>query len=179
MSIKLIWDKSECTLELGHVTIQAAPQDYPPFPVQAMVEEQDTHLLMSEQTTLSDPGKPAWYLANTLERDETSFLLGTVLLNRQQPGRLLAIVHDIELDPPCKPEYIEQAWKNIFLIIQSQKFTSIAIPLLGTVHGKLKTNDAIKLLRAALQQNLPNCLERIWLILPEGTTCACLEELSL
>jgi len=175
MTIKLIWDKSECTLESGHVTIQAAPKNYPPFPVQAIVEEQDTYLLLSEQATLSDPGKPAWYLANTMEREEKIYQPGSVIMKPQQPNRLLAIVHDIELDPTCKPEYVERAWKNIFELIAVEEFSSIAIPLLGTVHGKLDFNDAMQLLRKSLHQPLPEYLQQIWFILPTGTTCACLE----
>jgi len=179
MSIKLIWDKSECTLESGHVTIQGAPKDYPPFPVQAIVEEQDTHLLLGEQITLTDPGKPAWYLANTLEREDDIYQLGSVLLKPQQKVRLLAIVHDIEQDPTCKPEFIELAWQNIFQIIETEKLTSIALPLLGTVHGKIKLPHAFELLRTALQNNLPECLERIWFILPTGTDCTYLRQLSM
>ena len=176
--MKLVWDQSDCTLELGDLTIQAAPRDYPPFHYQAIVQEQDTNLLLSEQTTLREPGKPAWYLANTLERTE-SYSLGTIILKGHDPKRLLAIVHDIEQTPTCSPEVIKLAYNNLFKIIETKHISSLAIPLLGTVYGKLRVNESIDLLRESLQQDLPACLNKVWLILPEDYDCSCLKQLSL
>ena len=66
-------------MELNGVAIVAAPRNHPPFKFQAIVQEQDTHQLLGEQTTLTDPGKPAWYLANTLEIEQTP-ALGSVII---------------------------------------------------------------------------------------------------
>ena len=177
MPLKLVWDKSECILEFGHATIQAAPKKYPPFSCQAIVEEQDTHLILSEQTVLTDPGKPAWYLASTLERDEKIYRQGAVLLRPGQPVRLLAVIHDIEKTPTCNTKSIETAWENILQLIELREFTSVAFPLLGTVYGNVSIRTSIKLLREKLFINLPGNVNRIWLILPDGTDCSCLDDL--
>ncbi len=177
MSIELIWNKTDCVLEYQGITIHAAPRDYPPFTPQAIIEEQDTALLLNPPTTLHDPGKPAWYLANTLE-DNPSHPLGSVVVKGQRPRRLMAIVHDIERSPTCQPAYIQTAWLNVMAAIQENQFTTASIPLLGTVHGKISVKDALLLLGESLRKNQPTCLEKVWLNLPNDYGCAILETLS-
>jgi hypothetical protein len=57
--------------------------------------------------------------------------------------------------------------------------SSISMPLLGTVHGKLPADQAIVLFKQVALEKLPDCLEKIWLILPEGCDCQCLSPLRL
>jgi len=177
MAIELIWDKADCILEFQGITIHAAPKDYPPFTPQAVIEEQDTNLLLSPQSQLNDPGKPAWYLANTLE-ENPSHPLGSVVVKGQQPKRLLAIVHDIEHTPTCQPAFIQMAWRNVMSVIQENQFTTVSMPLLGTAHGKISVKDALLLLGESLKQNLPTCLENVWLILPNECGCEVIAQLS-
>ncbi len=177
MTIELVWNKSDCTVTFKGIAIHAAPREYPPFTYQAIVEEQDTNLLLSEQTILKDPGKPAWYLANTLENG-ASYPLGTVIIKGQNPKRLLAIVHDIERTPTCEPKTIHRAWQNVIRAIEDNKISSAAMPLLGSVHGKLPITTSISLFRECLDKNVPACLEKIWLILPGDCSCEYLAQLK-
>ena len=126
---------------------------------------------------LKDPGKPTWYLANTLEREQTC-KLGSVIVRGSAPIRLLAIVHDIDQEPTCRPESISKAYQALLQIILEKGITSIGLPLLGTVHGKLSIAEAIVLINECLQDQLPDSLQQIWLILPSGTGCECLAELT-
>ena len=142
-----------------------------------MVEEQDTFLLMAEQSTLKDPGKPAWYLANTMEQEQAC-KPGSVIIKGRSPIRLLAVVHNIEQQPTCHHEYISKAYKTLLQIIQDKAITSVGLPLLGTVHGKLSIVEAIVLLSECLKEGLPGSLQRIWLVLPSGAGCECLAELK-
>lgn len=176
--MQLVWNKADCIVELESATLYAAPKDYPPFSCQAIVEEQDTHLLLREQTTLTDPGKPAWYLANTLE-SEVNHSLGEVIIRGQSPKRLLAIVHDIEQSPTCTSETVKLAYQNILTTVKGNYITSFALPLLGTAHGKLTATDSINLFGSVFLHNSSTCFQRIWLILPEGTNCSCLSQLTL
>ena len=171
--MELVWKEADCTIELNGTTLCAAPKDHAPFSFQAIVEEQDTQLLLSEQTILTDPGKPAWYLANTLEQQATHSL-GEVLIRGQTPKRLLAIIHDIEQSPTSTPDTVKRAYENILTIIVENNIASLALPLLGTVHGKLTLAESLRLLGSALELNPPSCLQRIWLILPKETNCTCL-----
>jgi len=178
MSIELVWKKSDCTVEFLGLTIHAAPMEYPPFTYQAIIEEQDTNLLLSEQKTLIDPGKPAWYFANMLE-GEATHPLGTVIIKGKYPNRLLAVVHDIECTPTCEAYSIQQAWKNVMQTIEDNHITALATPLLGSVHGKLSITNSLELMCEGLQQNLPICLEKIWLVLPKDGSCDCLTKLKI
>lgn len=177
MTIELVWNKSDCTVKLKGIAIHAAPREYPPFTYQAMLEEQDTNLLLTEQSILNDPGKPAWYLANTLENG-ASYPLGTVITKGQNPKRLLAIVHDIERTPTCKPSTVQRVWQNVMRAIEDNQISSAAMPLLGSVYGKLSITDSISLFRECLHKNTPTCLEKIWLILPENCSCESLAQLN-
>jgi hypothetical protein len=175
--LKIVWNKSDCCLDYGDISIVAAPQSSPPFPCQAMVEEQDTHLLLGEQMRLRDPGKPAWYLANTLDTVKTH-ALGDVVVKGHPPHRLLAVVHDIEESPTLSPESVSLAYQNLLRLQQTLQLTSLAMPLLGTVHGKMRMQDSLLRLRTCLEQRPNSGLQRLWLMLPAGSDCACLSLLS-
>ncbi len=135
-----------------------------------MVEEQDTHLLMAEPGVLEDPGKPVWYLANTLETEEP-YTLGAVIAKGRSPVRLLAVVHDIDLYPTCTTEYTIKAYQNLLQILHEKDIKSVGLPLLGTVHGKFSLDQAVALLSENFLSKLPRSVERIWLVLPPETDC--------
>jgi hypothetical protein len=177
MNIGLIWDNSDCTLTLNGLTIVAVPRDYPPFTCQAVVQEQDTLLILGEQTEIADPGKPAWYLANTLERSPIHDR-GSVVVQGLAPLRLMAVVHDVEREPSCDTGTVQQAYHAVLKVVDDKNITSLALPLLGTVHGKLTVQESMQLLRDALQANQPVCLQQLWLIPPDGGNCNCLAMLS-
>ncbi|MGD8783095.1 MAG: hypothetical protein PVG75_01600 [Thioalkalispiraceae bacterium] len=174
MAINLIWDKTDCMLIINGLHIQAAPKDFPPFYYTALVEEQDTHLLLREQTTISDPGKPSWYLANILE-DEDTFDLGTIVIKGKNLQRLMAIVHDIDKTPTCRSADILAAYLQLSQVVTQLQLKTIALSLLGTVQGKLPIEDAMAYLKQGFLANTPPCLEKMWLILPDEATCQCLD----
>ena len=177
MNIKLVWDKSDCTLQLGRLTLVAAPGEWPPFKYTAIVEEQDTYLILGEQTRIEDPGKPVWYLANKIEFEKVN-ALGSVIVKGHAPLRLLAVVIDIEQDPICRPESVRLAYQSVMNTVQKRNIDSLALPLLGTRHGKLTVNESIQQLSVALREDQPACLQRIWLILPPDCDCQCLSLLN-
>jgi hypothetical protein len=175
--LKIVWKKSDCCLEYGDISIVAAPRTSPPFPCQAIVEEQDTHLILGEQTLLRDPGKPPWYLANTLDTVKPH-ALGDVVVKGHSPHRLLAVVHDVEQTPTLSPDSISLAYQALLQVQQTLQLTSLALPLLGTVHGKMSERDSLLRLRECLAQGPISGLQRMWLILPPGSDCGCLNVLS-
>jgi hypothetical protein len=158
---------------MNNIIVHAAPVAHPPFAVAAILEEQDTCLLLKQQTTLTDPGKPAWFLANKLEQEHV-YQLGDVLLKGKNPTRLLAIVHDIEHQPTCSLDSVTKAYHKLSTIVTSERIASIAIPLLGTVHGRIPLDLAITSFQRVFLTNPPDYLEKIWLVLPEDASCECL-----
>lgn len=178
MNIELVWDKSECTLQIGRLTVVAAPQKWPPFHYQAIVEEQDTYLVFDEQTTITDPGKPVWYLASKLERMRVH-KLGSVIIQDHAPIRLLAVIHDVDQDPICRTESIMPAYQSVMMAVNKRNIVSLALPLLGTVHGKVPVNESIRFLSESVCEGFPAPLQQLWLILPPGCDCRCLSLLAV
>ena len=171
--MKLVWDQADYIFERDDLTIVAAPIDYAPFACQAHVVEQDTYLLLGQQTNLNDPGKPAWFLANTLEQEKT-YSPGSVVSKSHAPYRLQAVIHDIERDPTYCIETVKLAYHNVMKIVQIRQLFSLAMPLLGTVHGKLSINESILLLMDVLNNRSPDALKKLWLIIPIECDKKCL-----
>ena len=104
--------------------------------------------------------------------------MGSVVVKGHSPHRLLAVVHDIEQDPTLDPESVSLAYKTVLEIGQQMQFTSLAIPLLGTVHGKLSERESLRRLHEGLHHGPTVGLQRIWLILPADSDYRCLTYLS-
>ena len=166
--MKLIWDKASEVVRIGNVTLEASPCAYPPFTCEAIVQEQDTHLLLGEQHRLIEPKEPAWYLANTLERDEPVYSAGDVVIKPGTPARWLAVIHDIEQQPTTHNEIIQLAWQNILRLTTENNITRLATPALGSVHGKITVTDSLQILFDLLRDQAPAGLEKIWIIIAEN-----------
>jgi len=174
--MELIWDRSSLTLDWEGLNIVAAPEAHPPFPCQVSVEEQDTFLVLGESTYVEAPDKPAWYLAYQLERIKPR-QPGSVVISGKQPNRFMAVVIDVDQTPICRPIWVLPAYNEIMHAVEKRKVTSIALPLLGTGHGKLTEKESIECLRDVLQVSRPDSLMDIWLMLPPDTDYSCINHL--
>ena len=103
---------------------------------------------------------------------------GSVIPTGKHPLRLLAIVHDLDREPSWKEEWITGALDGIFREAESRKLRSIALPMLGTIHGSLEKQRFLVLLREALERSSPKHLARLWLMAPAGSTREILEMLA-
>ena len=148
---------------MGGVRLVASPSNQPPFPVDAVVAEEDTYLVLSAETDLRIPAEHPLRVmtaAHELEPAEP----GTVVVRSGEPLRLLAVVHDLSRDPSCEEDWVLAALEEIFLQTERLRLESIALPLLGAVQGVLEPGHCAELLWAALVANEPETLERIWLM---------------
>jgi len=152
---------------LGRVKVVAAPKDHPPFPVEAMVFEEDTFLVLSSDPTVRDPKVPLVRILTRLMETQPE-TPGTVLVKGGVPIRLLAVVHDLNEDPSWREEWIAAALARIFQNSERRGFHSLALPLLGTMHGRLGKDRALALLTRHLTERPPARLRRIWLVVPPG-----------
>ncbi len=160
------------------IRIVAAPEDHPPFITDAVTYEEDTYLVMS-----ADPG--VWE-----NRDDPEQLMaqlrelrpkrpGMVVVEPGVPLRLLAVVHDLNLDPSWKEEWITGALDEIFRLAEQHRLRSLALPLLGTLYGSLDPLRFIALLRQSLERWSPSLLTHLWLVLPAGTSPETIERIDL
>ena len=164
-------------MSLGSVDIVAAPEHKQPFPVDAVAFEEDTFLVLSADRRVRAPKEPLVRLMTRVieTRPETP---GSVLVKGKRPLRLLAIVHDLNQEPSWREEWVASALEGIFREAESRRLRSIALPFLGTLHGSLKKERFVELLRCALERMSPNHLKRLWLLVPAGTSSKILEMLE-
>lgn len=161
-------------MSFGPYSIVAAPVTKPPFPVDALVEEEDTFLVLSAERPVRVPGGSlVEVMTKVIEtRPEVP---GSVLPKGDSPPRYLAIVHDLNQDPTWREEWIESALDRVFQISDERKIQTIALPLLGTLHGDFDKRRFVVLLRRVLERVSPVYLRRIWMVTPSRTPIKILE----
>jgi hypothetical protein len=169
--LRLIRGGQDCEMFVNSVRIVIAPIKRPPFHVDAIVAEEDTFLVMSESQAVIEERNENTLRIMTKAIEACPASPGSVLVKRGNPVRLLAIVHDFDLYPSWREEWISKALYEIFLESDKRRLHSLALPLIGTVHGSLKEDRFLYLLYCALKEVSPDDLKKLWLIVPEGSCC--------
>lgn len=77
---------------------------------------------------------------------------GSVVVRAGRPLRLLAVIHDLDRDPAWREEWIAEALDGIFREAHRRGLTRLAMPLPGTVHGRVPCGRALELLAAAIER---------------------------
>ncbi len=164
---KIIPGERDRDFFLGTYRVRVSPRHRPPFPVDAMVWEEDTWLILSAQPVVSPPGehiiRTMTEILETLPVD-----VGSVIVKRGRPYRLLAVVHDLSCKPSWQKEWVERALTGVFHEVAQRQWTSLALPLLGTRHGNLDPQYFLPLLVDTLKMASPSNLSSLWLIPPPG-----------
>jgi len=169
--LRLAWDRAECSVVIETLEIIAAPWPLQPFPCDAIVEEQDTYLLLGESRELPASEEKTWYLTHKMQ-EQRPVMPGSVIMKRHhKPLRLMAVVNDVAQDPVCREEWVRSALMKIFELAAMQEAGSLALPLLGMRYGQLAADRAMNLLQRALVSGRGSTLRRLWLILPPGSSC--------
>lgn len=164
--LRLVWDINLSSVRINDIDIVVAPKAVPPFNIDAVVEEQDTALILSQPEIITDSGnKPAWFLANKLE-SQPLLKPGSVIKRDGKTIRLLAIVHDLDMEPSWSSEWVAQSLDNIIKLSNTQGISSIQLPVLGAKHGRFNVQEFIQLLVIAIKKN-EGQLKKIWLIVPQ------------
>ena len=141
----------------GKTIIKFTGSDPALLSVDAVVEEQDTHLLLGKSPVISSVTTGFPQLVKKMQHQVPEFP-GTVIVKKTRPTRLIAIVYDIDSATICCQEWLETALKNIFIQCWKYKITTLAMPLLGTAYGRIDASMMIKLLEQSLfihQQEYP------------------------
>ena len=149
------------------IRIVLAPKEAPPFPVEAIAFEEDTFLVMSADPTVRDPKIPmVRIMSNLMETRPRE--PGTVFVQGSFPVRLLAIIHDFNQDPSWREEWLEKALHGIFEATERLKLRSLALPLIGTVHGSVDKDRSVQFLAQGLRRRALHDLLFLWLVVPTG-----------
>jgi len=148
---------------LKPIQIITSPQNRPPFQVDAWVYEQDTALLLGAPDEIKYPSESAEQLIEQAV-DSSPLIPGTVLVRGYCPLELLAIVHDLDQEPSWREEWILKALHGIVQLSEQHHCEAIGMPLLGTLHGTLKSARFFELLLSVREQSSFVYLKRLWLV---------------
>ena len=150
------------------VRVVAAPEDMKPFPVDAIVFEEDTFLVLSAEPVLKEPAEHPIKVLNDVWNAQPN-KPGTVIVKRTSPLQFLAIVHDLNKEPTWREEWVISSLVGVFRQAEDRRLRSLAIPLLGTKHGSMDVQRCMVLLKAVLTGMKLQHVDRLWLIVPEET----------
>ena len=162
---------------LGNIKVVAATDGSRPFHIDAVVFEEDTWLVMSADPKVFQPEiHPIRLMTELIEaRPE---IPGRVLTRQGRPMRFLAIVHDFNMDPTWREEWISQTLGEVFTQSEKRKMKALGIPLLCTRHGRLDQDRFLLLLARAVENTIFEYLRRLWLITYPGADRRLIERLE-
>jgi hypothetical protein len=152
---------------LGGVPVIVAATRRPPFPV----VEDDTFSVLGADPTVREPTDHPIRIWTGL-KDVTEAEPGTVIVRPGRPLRFLAVVHDLARSPTWTEDWVDRALAAALRELARRNLTSIGLPPLGGVHGRLTERRFVELLRGALEDRGPDRLERIWIVAAGSAACS-------
>jgi len=165
---ELIQGGRRSDMAIGSVRIVAAPEDQPPFPVEAVVFEEDTYLVLSAGwDKIESDDHPVVILTEAFDAKPEE--PGSVVVTEDSPLHFLAVVYDLDQEPSWREEWVERAIEGIFREAERRRLQTIALPFMGTKHGSLEKERFLLLLRGFLERNCSPYPLRVWLALPGNT----------
>lgn len=137
--------------------------EVPPFEIAARVLEEDSYLILSAEPRPREvTQRPRALLREA--KEALPVPPGTVLVRVGADAvELLAVVHDLELEPSTNEEWVALALKNVFEEARRRQFANLALPVLGSHHGAFPVRQFAGLLRELLLTAENTMIERVWL----------------
>jgi hypothetical protein len=156
------------TTMMGKAAISVCTSDKLSLTVDAIVEEQDTNLILGTHPVIRDTEESYPALVRKMERQKP-LLPGQIIIRNTIPLRITAILYDIEQTPVCTEELIADVLNDLLDKFDEYKLKLVAIPLLGCTHGKIKASGFIKLLQDTLiTRNLVYPAEIMLIVPPDS-----------
>lgn len=144
----------------GSTIIQFTDTDPALLTVDAVVEEQDTKLLLGKTQVIMETIESFPALVENMEQ-QVSERPGNVIVKQSEPKILIAIVYDVDHTPICEEAWIAEVLQNILAQCNKYKIKTLAMPLLGSTYGKLKEENILLLLQEVLIKNRQRYLKKI------------------
>ena len=166
--LRLITDEFGRVLVCRGLRIAVSAARRAPFPVDAVVLEEDTHLVLSADVGIEEPMESVGQLAAQLTRVRPA-RPGSVVVRRGQPLELLAVVHDVDQEPIWREQWIIDALDGIFTEVERRRVRALALPLVGTRHGSIHPARVAHFISRALNRVTPGRLRRLWIRAPDRT----------
>lgn len=160
------------------VTIRLTPLERRLPEVQALVVEQDTGLLLEEMGELYPEMAESAPATDILGTQTYDYPLGTVLLKRGKPVRLLMVIHDLECNPNWNEMGLMRGLDGLFAIAGRFRLESMAMPAPAHRHGGVTIMPSLTLLCSYLIEQQPTWQGELWLTLPRQELGAALNVLQ-
>lgn len=161
----------ECRSQrIGKTRILVSPKSALPLQVQAVVEEEDTHLVLSADNVVRARSESLEHLTRQMVEDPPRGG-GAVVVRASASGRplrFLAVVHDLDQEPSCREEWVAEALYNVFEAAEKRRVETLALPVLGSVHGRIQPGAFLQLMVKALDDRVPDSLRRLFLLVPRS-----------
>lgn len=126
------------------------------------VREEDVQLVLSTAAEIHLTGESLQELERAAV-EAAGHAPGSVVVRAGRPLRMLAIIHDVDREPSWREDWIVAATRAVFREAHWRGLTRIAMPLLGTVHGRLAPQRAAELLATVLERPDVARPETLWL----------------
>ena len=169
-SFQLIRGGRSGSEDQGAIQVIMASPGQQPFPVEAVIHEEDTYLVLSSEPRppQTKPEHPIRMMTALLDVEPKT--PGSVVVRAGLPLKILAVVHDLRLEPSWKEEWVIAALAEALAEVERRELRSVAMEMLGAVHGRLEKPRFLQLLRRSLQEADAKSLARVWLIPPDRPT---------
>jgi hypothetical protein len=126
-----------------------------PFDVELVVFEEDTFRLLSASNFVQE---------NRQSLDDV--VQEMIVFEPERPGEILvkgnrayAIVHDLDQEPTCRPEWVNMAIRELLAYCDDNDIQAVAIEPLGCVHGKGNVDDFVAQVQLLASDG---SLKRLW-----------------
>jgi hypothetical protein len=152
---------------MGKTTISICAADRQPLTADAIVEEQDTCLVLGTEPVIRDTRETYEALVSKMERQKP-LLPGQLMIKNTVPLRITAVLYDIEQTPVCSGGTVAMVLNNLLDTCSEYRLKSVIMPLLGCSHGGMKVSAFITLLQNILNNGSPAYPEKIIFTIPSG-----------
>ena len=178
-NLRLIQGGLNYSVQIGSVEVLAAPDGRPPFKVEGFAFEEDTCLMLSSSGSGVRASKNqlsgfCGVYGGSFEPHQP----GSVVVKGKYPYRLFAIVHDLSCEPSWRMRWVRAALDNLMQEVDRLELRSLALPLLGSVHGQMDIDRFLIMLHQALREMPPRFLRRVWLMSAADTCGTVIRELE-
>lgn len=156
---------TENVVSIESRSLRIESSDTIPGDVDAVVVEQDTALVLDVNDEIKDSGESMESLTRKIA-DGGHAEQGSVVVLATVPRRILAIVHNFDNDPSWTEAAVIETVQRVLELSAERRFKSIAMPLLGTVHGDMPVARAREILDEAIAAMPGRTLRKICLLEP-------------
>lgn len=149
--------------KVNSLVLKTIPDTSSPLPADVRLFEEDTYLVLTVDPVMRYTEEhPIRLMTKVTEAKPNK--PGSIVINDTS---WYAVVHDLDNDPTCSVEWVKTAYNKALTLAEIKRVRRIAMPLLGTVHGRLVHQTSLELLVTAIKTNSFVHLQKILLLVPQ------------